>query len=332
MTQRFLTFLAAVSLAAVAARPAFAWHDAGHKALTLIAYRQLDDGQKKKLLDILKQHPHYDEFLAAPALRPADAPADEWVVMQASVWPDWVRSHHKEEFNQPYHHYVNFAVTRLDGATDEQKKEIEKAIAALPETASSGLILKELPKRLAEIKDATTDAKTRAVAVCWMLHMTGDIHMPLHACALFSKDTPKGDRGGNSSFVVWHGKAQNLHFIWDGVVGWDEFAGPTFTPYGVADLMARDFEHRHKVTDAERAVAEVEAWAAESRDLAEKEVYEHDGKPIALTFATDSRSSPDAAKTAALPTGYQKRAQKVAEKRVVLAGVRLAEQLKGVLK
>ena len=45
------------------------------------------------------------------------------------------------------------------------------------------------------------------------------------------------------------------------------------TPYGVVDLMVREFQHRHKVTDEERAVKKVDDWAAESRDLADKELH-----------------------------------------------------------
>jgi hypothetical protein len=68
------------------AQPAAAWHERGHMTVALLAYRQLDQTQQKKVQTILKGHPHYGEFLAAD--RPADARLEEWVVMQAAVWPD----------------------------------------------------------------------------------------------------------------------------------------------------------------------------------------------------------------------------------------------------
>src|SRR4051794_32423010 len=103
MPRRLLFAFVAVLLVGVTVRPAAAWHDRGHKTVALVAYRQLNDGQKKKVLDILKGHPHYKEFLSAQ--RPPDAPADEWVVMQAAVWPDWVRQHHKNEgFHKAFRH------------------------------------------------------------------------------------------------------------------------------------------------------------------------------------------------------------------------------------
>src|SRR5262249_33784824 len=85
MGRWLLCWLAAVGLVGLSSGPLKAWHERGHMVVTLIAYRQLDDGQKKRIQDILKEHPHYQEFLTAQ--RPPDAPVDEWVVMQASVWP-----------------------------------------------------------------------------------------------------------------------------------------------------------------------------------------------------------------------------------------------------
>jgi hypothetical protein len=53
----------------------------------------------------------------------------------------------------------------------------------------------------------------RAIAVCWVFHLGGDVHQPLHTVALFSADYSQGDRGGN---LVWvraqpGGAILNLH-------------------------------------------------------------------------------------------------------------------------
>jgi hypothetical protein len=321
--------LVAVVILALATYPGFAWHERGHMAVALIAYRQLDESQKNKVQQILKQHPHYAEFLSAKQLAP-DAPLEEWVVMQAAIWPDWVREHHTE-FNKPFHHYQDLPVKRLDGATPDEKAMIEKNIAALPTQAANGQLFQEFPKRVKEVQEASTDPKQRAVALCWVLHLVGDIHQPLHAASLFTKDSPKGDRGGNADFVRWQGRAENLHYIWDGVVGWDEFARIGQTQYGVVDLMARDFQHRYPVSAAERAVSKLEDWATESRDLAEKEVYQYMNKPISFALSFDRHPHLVVTDLTPLTDEYQKRAQPVAEKRVTLAGYRLANQIKAIL-
>lgn len=60
-----------------------------------------------------------------------------------------------------------------------------------------------------------TDAE-KAVALCWILHLVGDLHQPLHTVALFSRAYyPEGDRGGNSIRVSWDPQPINLHSAWD---------------------------------------------------------------------------------------------------------------------
>jgi hypothetical protein len=316
---------------------ATAWHSRGHMTVALIAYRQLEKSEQKKIRDILKEHPHFEEFLIAN--KPADATMEEWMVMQAATWPDWVRSHHTDEifngeaFHRPFHHYVNLPIRRLDGAAKANKDKIEKNIAALANDEQSGVLLKELPKRLDEVSNSK-DPATRAVALCWVLHLVGDIHQPLHAAALFTKDSPGGDRGGNAAFVRWNGRAMNLHSIWDSVLGWDDFPGagvPRMTEFGVVDLMTRQFPDRHPVTANQLKVTSIDEWAFESRDLADKEAYSSNGVPVSIVFNFDRHPHLTGTEVNELPTGYQTRGQDVAEKRVALAGARLANLLNTLL-
>jgi hypothetical protein len=77
----------------------------------LLAWKELTGNQRSKVLDILKKHPHYDEFLAAN--RPSGFSEDEWVFMRAATWSDWVRPsspghHHAEKFHHGTWHYINY--------------------------------------------------------------------------------------------------------------------------------------------------------------------------------------------------------------------------------
>ena len=50
----------------------------------------------------------------------------------------------------------------------------------------------------------------------YLVHVTGDIHQPLHSVALFNETYPQGDRGGNSLKInLLNGTQQNLHSFWD---------------------------------------------------------------------------------------------------------------------
>jgi len=53
-----------------------------------------------------------------------------------------------------------------------------------------------------------------------MIHIIGDIHQPLHTSALFSKEFPKGDLGGNLFEIIYLKKKsyKELHEFWDAIV------------------------------------------------------------------------------------------------------------------
>jgi hypothetical protein len=321
--------LVAVLFIGVTGTPATAWHARGHMTVALIAYRQLEEPQKKQIRAILTGHPPLETILTAK--KPADATMEEWMVMRAAIWPDLIRG--DEDFDKPFHHYVNMPIRRLDGATEAQKEKIEQNIAALPNDEESGVLLRELPLRMKEVR-TSTDPAQRAIALCWVLHLVGDIHQPLHAAAVFGKKSFRGDRGGNASFVRWNGRAEKLHAIWDGVLGWDEFpgpGGPKLTEFEVVDLMARHCQASHPVTAAQLEITSIDDWAKESRDLADKEAYSSNGVPISIVFNFDRHHYLTAADVDPLPDGYQTRAQGVAEKRVALAGARLVGRLKEIL-
>ncbi len=311
----------AISFLSLLAGDAMAWHKRGHMAVALIAFREIKDAdQRDRLVKILAEHPHYHELLVAD--KPSDAPLDEWVIMSAAAWPDMVREDPKyKDFNKPTHHYVNLPVVRWGGVDSTLRKEMEANIA---DTKSKGLLLTELPERLKELADDGTDDGDRAIALCWVLHLIGDIHQPLHAAALYTKYSPDGDRGGNASFVPWHGRVQNLHSVWDGIFGWDEFKRLTASEYGVVDHMARQFVRTYSVTKEQLDVIKVDDWASQSRELAEKEAYGYQGGIIRFTFSFDQHHHLNVDDLNRLPKGYVNHARAIAEGRVVLAGKRLS--------
>ena len=55
-----------------------------------IAYDELDAKSQLALFNLLKKHPHYNDFLSAS--KPAEVANDvQWVILRCAVWPDWVR-------------------------------------------------------------------------------------------------------------------------------------------------------------------------------------------------------------------------------------------------
>ena len=150
------------------------------------------------------------------------------------------------------------------------------------------------------------------------MHLVGDVHQPLHTASLFSKQFPKGDRGGNSFFIrVEPGTSPiSLHQFWDDLIlGSQNFQ--TVKNRGT-DLRLRPEFARKKLAELEEP--SFDKWAAESFQLAKDAVYRN-GK---------LRGSPNRNNAPVLPADYPKTVQPLAERRMVLAGYRIAQVLQNI--
>ena len=283
--------------------PARGWNATGHKAAALIAYRDLREETQRSVQGVLRNHPQYGEFLAKNV--PANANRDEWVVMQASVWPDWIKGARRDikaRYNRPDQHYVNLPVRNLDGA-DVAAEAIERNIAG--PTRNRGGILAAIPKAAAVLKDTAAAPADGEVQFCWLLHLVGDLHQPLHAAAYYTKDSPDGDMGGNLFFVTRDGSPTRLHSLWDGILG-------NFEEFPTLDLLARTLTAKEPVTAAARAVADPKAWAEEGRRLAETVAYRDGTGALKGELVGGFDAMP--VSPPPLPQGYEAKARSVARR------------------
>src|SRR5262249_6635766 len=105
----------------VLSAPAFGWNEKGHLVTARLAWRQLSEEQRGKVIALLKKHPHYEEYLIAN--KPEGFGEDEWTFMRAATWADWVRSHHREQFDHPTWHYINYPIVPAGSAVDAAQHE-----------------------------------------------------------------------------------------------------------------------------------------------------------------------------------------------------------------
>jgi hypothetical protein len=333
---------------------AAAWHRAGHHAIARITWKQLDDGQRLQVSKVLKAHPHYDVYLADK--RPKDVLSEpEWVFLQSSTWADWVRSPDgpgldakkrgeiKQQFNKPVWHYVDlpFIHPKDAGKFDEaaiRKEILEPYFDAKDEPRHA---LAALEWSMKKLKSADTPDADRAVALCWLMHVAGDLHQPLHGTSLIASketmdpplDPPGGDLGGNGLVIkvkADDARAVNLHFFWDAALFRSE---PDFSVVDgvVAKLLTNPKLQRDQM--AELKATSFLAWAEESRELAKSTVYMgKDGFLKAQSLPPNRKSDLVGFNAPPLPAGYSEAADEAAARRMVLAGYRLADQLGQVFK
>lgn len=140
----------------------------------------------------------------------------------------------------------------------------------------------------------------RAEALAFLIHFVGDVHQPLHAANYYSPEYPTGDQGGGK-VELQHPWCKNLHQFWD-------LAGTS------PDITAGELKqqvHRHGVTENTKTF-DPDGWAKESHELA----LQH-GYPFGLPPAQ-------------IDDLYAEQTRVICRKRMLLAGLRLAQTLHSI--
>lgn len=309
-----------------------AWNRAGHMVSASLAYCEMKQSHPEKLeqcLALLKQHPHFTEHWAPILDATPDEHRDTALLMLAARWPDDVRD---QPFKGRHHrrvwHFADYAL-KFPGTPPGVPDGIIHG-RRQPGDKDEGYrdLLDALSHNLTVLR-GDADEPTKAIALCWVLHLVGDMHQPLHMVSRFSDLFPDGDKGGNGMFIRIppNRSSINLHSFWDGLI----LRGVKGDSLGKAKpetmvLSLRTASRRatllfnqeglHRSDFSQLANPDLGAWAKESVELARKWAY-LDGQ---LT-------GPNSVNPFVVPEGYTMDAQAVAEKQLALAGHRLADLL-----
>ena len=297
---------AALLLATTAAAPALAWTRPGHMVSAAIAYDELkvrDPKAVAAILEILRHHPDPGPFEVAGG-RATGEERERRLFLEMARWPDDIRG---GPHDHPTWHYAQRPV--IDPQAPPPVRPADRL---------DGDALEALALNIRVAGNPHAPAADRAVALCWVMHVLGDIHQPLHAAQQFSARFPDGDRGGGLQYVIdpQTGLPISLHWFWDDSVN---RLGETDT----ASARARELETRlprkaFPELAAQATAAQAPAWQAESYALA---------APVAYAGMAAGGSEAEAK---ALPAPYVAAAVQAAERRLTLAGYRLADVLSAI--
>ncbi|MGL6072747.1 MAG: S1/P1 nuclease [Fimbriiglobus sp.] len=305
----FRLCLVAMSLLLLGSQ-ASAWNRAGHMVSGAIAYAVLKEDSPEilaKALVILKAHPQYDRLWKDQVEKIPAAERDLYLFMLAGRWADDIRGN--KEYDNPPWHYINYPY--------KPAGEPDTVVPAEPD-ATANIVLAH-NKNFDKLRMAP-EALEGAVPMCWLFHLIGDIHQPLHSVSLFTEKFPKGDRGGTRFYVkvTQDRRAINLHAFWDDLITTtDDFR--TARNIAIELRLRADFD-RDELTELRET--NFENWAkVEGVELAKKAVY-LEGK---LAGGAGELSAE------VLPANYPRTVKPIAERRIVLSGYRIAETLKKAL-
>ena len=161
------------------------------------------------MVALLKTHPHFETKWKPKLTQLFVAPDERDVLlfMLAARWPDDIRG--ETAFHHGAWHYINFPYKPA-----EQPGSVQ-TVEPPPENVLSAY------QANLDIVRGTTPGD-RAVALCWLFHLIGDVHQPLHTVALFTTQfpVPEGDRGGTRFYirVTPANRTISLHEFWDDLI------------------------------------------------------------------------------------------------------------------
>ncbi|HWU74619.1 MAG TPA: S1/P1 nuclease, partial [Sphingomonas sp.] len=159
-----------IAAALAPSTPAFAWSNQGHMVTGAIAYDDLartDPALIAKIEAIMADHPDKARFDRALAGFSGEARTRRLFELMAR-WPDDAR---KGPYDHPgWHYWLRLVPSQADPA------KIPPAMLAM----STGEAAEAYRLNLATVRDAYAPAADRAVSLCWLFHLAGDIQQPLH--------------------------------------------------------------------------------------------------------------------------------------------------------
>ena len=290
------------------ALPVFSWDETGHKISAYIAWQRMKPDVRERVIKILLAAPEDSQiatFYVGSGTRKDETRKREFFMLMA-YWADIVRNRNFETRYKNYHHanwhYYDKFWTVKDGK-----------IEYLPAPDDGGKALERIIAYDAMIRGRANDSQ-KAVAIAWLEHLIGDLHQPLHTSARVTDLEPKGDQGGNFFLLTPQGtprdKQENLHWVWDSIVGRNipnarnECDADYLDP--IADRIIKKYPFAKM--QSRLSMGKFDAWADESLKIAQEDVF-----------------SADLNRWEMPSDKYKKKALKVAEERLALAGYRMGE-------
>lgn len=306
----FRAILGAACWLVAAPLAAQAWSNQGHMVTGAIAFDDLRTTSPALIADVetvMRAHPEWARFERALAGYAGEARVRRLFELMAR-WADDARG---GPYDHPgWHYWLRVVPSVTDPAEDPLL------------TADVGEAREAYAVNLATVRDRFAPPADRAVALCWLFHLAGDIQQPLHAASLVSRQFPHSDEAGAIDFVRADERAPavGMHQYWDDIVGGDE----DNDAHVEAERLRLEKAWPRSGLPELNGLADNPAfltWADESLGLARSVAYD-DGH---------FQGSANQAAAVVLPPQMRAQWQGVGERRVALAGHRIADAVRRAL-
>ena len=330
-------------------RQLLAWNDLGHQVVARIAYDRLSDTERHAVVSILRYHPHLRNLLLKD--RPHQVAEEEWIFLRAATWPDHVRpprgtthepvgSHSIYQYHHANWHYVNFEYRAGQRSGIMPQQPMVHPHGTHPEAQTN--ILEQLDRSYLIVRGAENERsepeaglhrdEVRAVRLCWLMHLIGDIHQPLHVTALVDpkvQELVHGDEGGNKLAVRTSptSSPKKLHAVWDDLLGTNSHFDKVVQ---MAEMLSRDPQLSSSRLPEYSQHRMAHEFAAESYQIAKDYIYLNGQINFALWSRVENHQVHEGDVPTLSPQALEQ-ARSIAARRVTLAGYRLADRLKFIV-
>jgi hypothetical protein len=223
MRKRIIASLLLGFLLPVLPLTSFAWGPTGHRVVAEIAYQHLTPKARKAIMGIIGQ---------------------QSLAMIAN-WPDFIKSDttHQYDHTSTWHY--------LDFPANSDRSQFD----SLLKTYTGENLYTETLDMIKQLKERSGDKAHQEFALKFLVHMIGDMHMPLHV----GRDE---DMGGNKIKMYWFDRPTNLHRVWDEHL--IDFQQLSYTEYA----KALDIASKEQVKALQSG--QIPDWLFESHLLADK--------------------------------------------------------------
>lgn len=320
---RYAVFSLSITLFLLITSPSiWAWDDSGHKLVAYVAWETMTPQAREKAVNLLLNAPEDSQIVAFFPTPPdldistypigarSKASKQREFFMIIAYWADIVRERkfpNRYKYHHGNWHYLDTFWREVNGKVEvvpEEKPDKENVVERL---FYFDKVLKD-----SAVKDAE-----KAIALAWVLHLSGDVHQPLHASGRITPEDPKGgDQGGNTFSLspkdTPRNKQVNLHWFWDSivvrsVVRKNDASDPEFLiPIGQKIMKKYPLSSMQNRLKA----GQFDQWQQDSFLVASAKLY------------------PSSLKRNEMPSeSYRKESFKIAEEQIALGGYRLGALL-----
>jgi hypothetical protein len=217
------------ALALIVGSPAAAWWDYGHHSVAAIAQLEVRPSTRIAVRRLIAQSWRLETPTCA--IRSLE---------DASSWPDCIKRLGKRfDYSSPWHY---------------QNVDICKPFDVASACPDGNCVSAQIDRNAKLLADRTLPARERVMALAFLAHFVGDLHMPLHVA-------DRGDLGGGrfgADYGVIGGRS--LHLIWD---GWIAERGISDPPGGAEGILSEiPAGQREAMRDGTIADWSRESWEA----------------------------------------------------------------------